>query len=105
MLGSDGSGLYPPWGKFESSDNTWHHLAHHCADVAACFEAIACLPVMRMRLERAAGRTLSSVDLERLAVIAFLHDVGKLHPGFQAKGWPPGFWRTINLSRFSYMSG
>jgi CRISPR-associated endonuclease/helicase Cas3 len=36
---------------------------------------------------------LSPVILARLAVLAFLHDVGKLHPGFQAKGWPEGIWR------------
>ena len=25
--------------------------------------------------------------------LPFLHDIGKLHPGFQAKGWPSGLWR------------
>lgn len=40
-----------PWGKF--SDGASHHLAHHCADVAACFEALASLPTVRARLERA----------------------------------------------------
>lgn len=83
-----------PWGKYRAHDNASHHLAHHCADVAACFLALACLPVIRVRLERAAGRPLSPVVLERLAVIAFLHDAGKLHPGFQAKGWPSGIWKA-----------
>lgn len=80
-----------PWGKF--SDGKSHHLAHHCADVAACFETLASLPTVRARLERAAGISLSSVHIARLAVLAFLHDCGKLHPGFQAKGWPEGDWR------------
>ena len=80
-----------PWGKF--SDGESHHLAHHCADVAACFEALASLPTVRARLERAAGIHLSSAHIARLAVLAFLHDCGKLHPGFQAKGWPEGDWR------------
>ena len=80
-----------PWGKF--SDGASHHLAHHCADVAACFEALASLPTVRARLERAARISLSSVHIARLAVLAFLHDCGKLHPGFQAKGWPEGHWR------------
>ena len=79
-----------PWGKF--SDGASHHLAHHCADVAACFEALASLPTVRARLERAAGISLSSAHIARLAVLAFLHDCGKLHPGFQAKGWPEGDW-------------
>lgn len=74
-----------PWGKF--SDGASHHLAHHCADVAACFEAIAAQPCFRTALNKAAGRTLDVVTLQRLAVIAFLHDAGKLHPGFQARGW------------------
>ena len=39
-------------------------------------------------MECAADRTLTSVDIARLTVLAFLHDVGKLHPGFQAKAWP-----------------
>lgn len=79
-----------PWGK--CGDGTSHHLAHHCADVAACFEVMAALPVVRARLERAAGCALSPVHMARLAVLAFLHDCGKLHPGFQAKGWPKGVW-------------
>lgn len=84
-------GLYgAPWGK--SRDGESHHLAHHCADVAACFEAMAALPGVRSRLERAAGGPLSEVDIARLAVLVFLHDIGKLHPGFQAKAWPEGLW-------------
>ena len=75
-----------PWGKL--SDISSHHLAHHCADVAACFEAISELHVVRARLEAAAERELDSVDIARLALFAFLHDLGKLHPGFQAKAFP-----------------
>ncbi|MHB1938451.1 MAG: CRISPR-associated helicase Cas3' [Acidobacteriaceae bacterium] len=82
-----------PWGKINKITGEFHHLAHHCADVAACFEVISSLPAFRARLERAAGEPLAPVVLERLAVICFLHDVGKLHPGFQAKGWPEGTWR------------
>lgn len=85
-----GSSNRPPWGKTDG--NLIHHLAHHCADVTACFEALAELPVIRGRMERAAGRALSTLDIARLAVITFLHDCGKLHPGFQAKGWPEGWW-------------
>jgi CRISPR-associated endonuclease/helicase Cas3 len=79
------------WGKFDTQ--RYHHLAHHCADVAACFEKIAELPVVRARLEKAAERRLSEGDIARLAVLVFLHDCGKLHPGFQAKGWPEGCWK------------
>lgn len=84
--------LGEPWGKLQ--DGARHHLLHHCADVAACFELLVRLPVVRARLERAAARKLTETDLSRLAVLAFLHDCGKLHPGFQAKGWPQGIWHA-----------
>jgi CRISPR-associated endonuclease/helicase Cas3 len=57
------------------------------ADVAACFAAICDLPVVRARLRNLSDTDLTNAALERLAVITFLHDCGKLHPGFQAKGW------------------
>lgn len=74
-----------PWGK--AQNGRYHHLAHHCADVASCFEVLAQQLVIRSRLEAAAERPLSTQDISRLAVLAFLHDIGKLHPGFQAKAW------------------
>lgn len=46
------------------------------------------MSVVRARLERAAGRHLVPLDLARLSALVFLHDCGKLHPGFQAKAWP-----------------
>lgn len=82
-----------PWGKYR--ERHYHHLAHHGADVAACFEAMAALPVVRARMERAACGPLSPTAIARLAVLAFLHDAGKLHPGFQAKGWPDGVWGDV----------
>ncbi len=82
-----------PWGKLDENAGERHHLAHHCADVAACLEELASLPVIRCRLEQAAGGELSTTVVQRLAALGFLHDAGKLHPGFQAKGWPAGVWR------------
>ena len=74
-----------PWGKFESPI-CFHRLEHHCADVAACFEALLRDPVLRHRFERAAGQNrLDRVTETRLAVLAFLHDFGKLNSGFQFK--------------------
>jgi CRISPR-associated endonuclease/helicase Cas3 len=81
-----------PWGKSDSNGCDFHHLAHHCADVAAVFEAIISCSIIRPRLEKVAGRPLSTTLWTRLAVLCFLHDVGKLHPGFQAKGWDSGEW-------------
>ena len=79
-----------PWGKLDRALGGSHHLAHHCADVAACFLGVARHRVVRARLEKAAGWALSATDIERLGMLVFLHDAGKLHPGFQAKGWPDG---------------
>lgn len=84
MAGSDP--MTQPWGK--SAPDGRHHLAHHCADVSACFLAWLATPVIRSRLEAAADRPLCEKDRDRLAVLVFLHDIGKLHPGFQAKAWP-----------------
>ena len=57
-------------------------------DVAAVLERLACLPVVADRLTRAAGRVLSHGEVQWLAAFAFLHDVGKLSPRFQARAWP-----------------
>jgi CRISPR-associated endonuclease/helicase Cas3 len=81
-----------PWAKTNALTGDFHHLAHHCADVAACFECIISLPTFRARIERVISGLLTPTVMERLAVLAFLHDVGKLHPGFQARGWPEGSW-------------
>lgn len=70
-----------------------HHLAHHSMDVAAVFLRLVQGTVARNRMETAAKRQLTEVDLHRLAALAFLHDIGKLHPAFQAKAWPNGYWR------------
>ena len=78
------------WGKTDREGGTdrIHPLAHHSMDVAAVFLRMLRLPVIRNRLEAAAQADLTEVDCQRLAALAFLHDIGKLHPGFQAKGWP-----------------
>lgn len=80
------------WGKCDKKTGAYHPLAHHSMDVAAVFACLLALPVVRNRAETAAGRPLDETDCQRLAALVFLHDIGKLHPGFQAKGWPPDLW-------------
>ena len=73
------------WGKFHPPDNC-HRLEHHCADVAACFEALLLDPVLKARFRQASGTDgFSSTTAARLTVLAFLHDFGKLNTGFQFK--------------------
>ena len=86
-----------PWGKPAEQSRPAHRLEHHCADVAACFEALLADQVLRDRYRDAAGQAhdLCDVTLARLTVLAFLHDFGKLNAGFQFKlesdrtGLPP----------------
>lgn len=83
-----------PWGKFESP-TSFHLLEHHCADVAACFEALLADPLVRGRFEQAGTNRMERVTEMRLCVLAFLHDFGKLNAGFQFKVFerpdlPPG---------------
>ena len=81
------------WGKTDKDSGEFHPLAHHSMDVAAVFARMLQLPVVRNRLEAAADAALTESTCRRLAAVAFLHDIGKLHPGFQAKGWAEGVWR------------
>lgn len=80
------------WGKLDHDPITkevigWHPLTDHCADVAACAEALLGLPTWRRRLARFRGcEDLDDVTRARLTVIAALHDLGKFNVGFQAKG-------------------
>ena len=80
------------WGKTDRERGSAHPLAHHCMDVAAVFARMMELPIIRNRLKVAADAPLTDSALQRLAALVFLHDIGKLHPGFQAKGWPSEQW-------------
>ena len=92
---------YRAWGKL-SHDKAGqlvgeHPLLDHMTDVAACFLALAECAAIRRALERTACRKLDDADMQRLAVLVFLHDVGKANTGFQSRRWklpeqPPDFW-------------
>ena len=47
------------WGKLEQDDSgatvCWHTLVDHCADVAACFDALLEQDVVRVRIARTGG--------------------------------------------------
>lgn len=89
--------MLPPisgfWGKAQldttnSEVIAWHPLADHCVDVATTFRRLVGLPGLRRAIDAAAGRALTDVQLDRLAVFALMHDVGKFNLGFQAKLLP-----------------
>lgn len=79
-----------PWGKLEH-DAQGHivfrlSLAEHSGDVAGVFRALIDLPGIRARLARLAGvADLADVWIERLTLLVFLHDMGKVNRGFQAR--------------------
>lgn len=97
------------WGKIDTGDleRKYHPLAHHCMDVAAVFIQMMDLSVVRSRMESTTKCKLTEIQIERLGVIAFLHDIGKLHPGFQVKGWPKQFHkiptRNHSVEGWSYL--
>ena len=77
------------WAKSDRQDKRRIHLLeHHLADVAACFEALLDQPTIRKRVARTANLdALDQVTAARLAVLAALHDIGKVNTGFQTQIW------------------
>jgi CRISPR-associated endonuclease/helicase Cas3 len=69
-------------------------------DVAACFAELASCAAIKRAMTTAAGRILDERDVARLAVIVFLHDLGKANAGFQSRRWqapdePPKNWPRV----------
>lgn len=88
-----------PWGKLSRQSEgrvAIHPLIDHMIDVARVLHSLLETRALRRAAERAAGRHLNDVDLARLCVICFLHDIGKANTGFQVRYWddstrPPGW--------------
>ena len=78
------------WGKLKKDDSgavtSWHPLAYHCADVAAVAWALLERSLLRNRLATLGGLPdLTDAQVQRLAFLAALHDLGKFNIGFQNK--------------------
>lgn len=69
------------WGKLTEDRSQQLPLVDHCVDVASVFRALCDLPAIR----RSLGLAIDTTVLDRLAVFALLHDLGKCNAGFQAK--------------------
>lgn len=104
------------WGKSSLQGLKTHHLAHHCADVAAVLLSLLEQPTWRERAEAANAQLISDAEVHCLAALAFLHDIGKLAPGFQAKAWPESYglrrighlqagWYWSNMHRPEALAG
>lgn len=79
------------WGKIKCTADpiSYLPLTAHCLDVALCFRGLCELPAIRRMLNASGGRELTNRNLDRLAVIALLHDMGKANLGFQRKVFDP----------------
>ncbi|NOY45379.1 MAG: CRISPR-associated endonuclease Cas3'', partial [Deltaproteobacteria bacterium] len=65
---------------------SFHSLIGHCLDVAAVFEALLSVAPARKALARFGGwDDFDGAAIARLAVLAGLHDVGKVNLSFQAR--------------------
>ena len=77
------------WGKRRSTDGNIETdrlgLIEHSIDVAAVFESLVAVPLICRRLETLAKTRMTESLIARLAVLAFLHDLGKASVGFQSK--------------------
>jgi len=80
------------WGKLvHLADDTTEALplAEHSIDVASVFRALCDLPAIRRSLSASLpADRLPEILLDRLAVFALFHDLGKCNIGFQAKRDP-----------------
>lgn len=75
---------YVFWGKY-LQDNQFLSLTAHCLDVALVFRALCNLNSIQRSLTNTAENPLTERQLDRLAVLSMLHDIGKSNLGFQQK--------------------
>ena len=75
------------WGKYDAGASPCAHpLADHCLDVAMVLHRLTAIARIGLALQKTTSSTLGTErQRSRLAVIAYLHDVGKCNWGFQAK--------------------
>lgn len=77
------------WGKYSEEGSRCLPLAAHCLDVAIVFRNLCDLAGIRRALSHACGGILTEQQLDRLAVLAMAHDIGKANLGFQHKVFDP----------------
>ena len=76
------------WGKYIAKTGGSLSLLAHSLDVAVVFRALCDLDGIRRTLTNSTETLLTDEHLDRLAVLAMLHDIGKANLGFQDKILP-----------------
>src|SRR5262249_6632277 len=76
--------LDQPWAKTSPTGETCS-LTTHCHHVAVMARQLMASPVLRQRLSTAFETDLTDTHLDRLAILAGIHDLGKGLKGFQDK--------------------
>ncbi len=76
------------WGKYVEETGARLPLAAHCLDVGLVFRRLCEVDNVRRSLQETTSVELTAVILDRLAVLAMLHDVGKVNSGFQKQILP-----------------
>lgn len=82
------------WGKYVEKSGAWLPLAAHCLDVGVVFRRLCDTANIRRSLQHTTSTNLSGVVLDRLAVMAMFHDIGKVNAGFQSKILPNSMSRA-----------
>jgi CRISPR-associated endonuclease/helicase Cas3 len=75
--------MIEPWAK-TSLDGRFCSIIEHCHHVAVMARKLMASPVLRRCLAAVFGTALSETHLDRLTILAGLHDLGKALKGFQA---------------------
>jgi len=91
------------WAKLEENEDGdvvgWHPLFAHSIDVAVTLKTLLQHSILRRRLGNLVREEpLSEVQIDRLAALAALHDVGKVNQGFQDRAFD-GAGRTAGHVR------
>lgn len=76
------------WGKYDAKTGKFLSLLSHSLDVAIVFRALCDLNAIRRTLANSTNTVLVDEHMDRLAVLAMLHDIGKANLGFQDKILP-----------------
>jgi CRISPR-associated endonuclease/helicase Cas3 len=73
------------WGKYDEKTGKSLSILAHSLDVAVVFRALCDLNGIRRSLSRSTRTLLMDEHMDRLAVLALHHDIGKMNLGFQDK--------------------